>query len=256
MTQPVKDDLYAYNAKLLEYNVNGGKLTRGLTVVHCVVIMKDGKTPPELLQKTEMLGWCCEILQGLLLVADDIMDSSETRRHKPCWYRLLEIGTPNAINDTLGLFCLMMRLVDKYFGKEPSFHRITTLIAENVQKTVFGQYLDTNIKPPEAAELDLTRYTMDRYRATVLHKTAYYSFYLPLALGMTASGVTEEYAFQYAKEFSVEIGEYFQIQDDYLDCYGDPEVIGKIGTDIEEGKCSWLACKVRSGLSIETSLSL
>eukprot|EP00923_Selenidium_pygospionis_P046592 GHVN01080478.1.p1 GENE.GHVN01080478.1~~GHVN01080478.1.p1 ORF type:complete len:181 (+),score=8.43 GHVN01080478.1:292-834(+) len=84
---------------------------------------------------------------------------------------------------------------------------------------------------------------MDRYRATVLHKTAYYSFYLPLALGMTASGVTEEYAFQYAKEFSVEIGEYFQIQDDYLDCYGDPEVIGKIGTDIEEGKCSWLACK-------------
>ncbi len=73
-----------------------------------------------------------------------------------------------------------------------------------------------------------------------MYKTAFYSFYLPCALGMHIAGISDPTLFSKAKEICVAMGEYFQVQDDFLDCYGDPEVIGKVGTDIRDNKCSWL----------------
>ena len=79
------------------------------------------------------------------------------------------------------------------------------------------------------------------------YKTAYYSFYLSVALALRLCGVPESYVvdgqtvrpYEVALSILLPLGEYFQIQDDFLDYAGTPEQIGKIGTDIVDNKCSW-----------------
>ena len=66
-----------------------------------------------------------------------------------------------------------------------------------------------------------------RYLDIVTYKTAYYSFVMPVACGLHLAGVTDPAAFSTASDILLDMGRYFQIQDDYLDCFGDPEVIGE-----------------------------
>jgi len=57
------------------------------------------------------------------------------------------------------------------------------------------------------------------------------------------AGINDDVSLQAIEDITLKTGELFQIQDDFLDCYGDPAITGKVGTDIRDGKLSWLIAK-------------
>ena len=222
---------------MLDYNVPHGKLNRGMGVVDVVRAMSINEPSEEQLHQARTLGWCIEFLQAYFLVADDIMDNSITRRGQPCWYRVPKIGLV-AINDGIILESCIYRILKKHFNAHPAYVHLLDLFHEVTHQTSHGQLLDTTTAP--IGTVDLTRYTQEAYMRIVTYKTAFYTFYLPVACGLRLAGVTDDTAYTLSEKICVLMGQYFQIQDDYLDCFGDPEVIGKVGTDIEDNKCSWL----------------
>lgn len=224
----------------LYYNTPGGKLNRGLSVVDTYLILTGQNLQDldeETYKKVAILGWCIELLQGFFLVSDDIMDQSKTRRGQPCWY--LQEGIGNiAINDSFMLEGAIYVLLKKYFKKDNYYVDLLELFHDVTFQTELGQLLDLTTADEEIVDLD--KFSLDKHSFIVIFKTAYYSFYLPVALAMQVCGVNDESNLKQAEDILIPLGEYFQIQDDYLDCFGTPEQIGKIGTDIKDNKCSWV----------------
>ncbi|KAF8970855.1 isoprenoid synthase domain-containing protein [Flammula alnicola] len=241
----------------LNYNVPGGKLNRGMSVVDTVEILKGRKLTEEEYFKAAILGWCVELLQGFFLVSDDIMDTSITRRGQPCWYRVPEIGMI-AINDSFMLEGAIYRLLKVHFRSEPYYVDLLDLFHETTYQTEMGQLVDLITAPED--KVDLSKFSLERHRLIVIYKTAYYSFYLPVSCAMLVSRIPESYSvptsppttvrpYELALSILLPLGEYFQIQDDFLDFSGTPEQIGKIGTDIVDNKCSWV---VNTALKLAT----
>lgn len=238
----LNDEALQWVEEMMDYTVPGGKLNRGITVlnVHRTLSAPNELTPTQI-AKASVLGWAIEFLQAFFLVADDVMDSSETRRGQPCWYKNSNVGVI-AINDSFLLESFVFTILEKHFENESYGTKLVNLFLQTIQQTEVGQLLDLTSQEMNdgAVIVDLKRFTLDRYKSIVKYKTAYYTFYLPVAIGMITSGVVEKEAFELAERICCKMGEYFQVQDDYLDCFGDPETIGKVGTDIQDNKCSWL----------------
>ncbi|XP_029927749.1 farnesyl pyrophosphate synthase [Myripristis murdjan] len=238
LTDPVLVDALKRLREVLVYNAPGGKRNRGLSVIGSLrELVPPTQLTQDVVQQALLVGWCIELLQAFFLVADDIMDASVTRRGQPCWYKKDGVGL-DAINDSFLLEATIYRLLRSHCRDQPFYIHLLELFTETTFQTELGQALDLMTAPPN--QIDLNRFTLERYKAIVKYKTAFYSFYLPVAAAMYMAGIESEEEHNNAKHILLEMGEFFQIQDDYLDCYGDPAVTGKIGTDIQDNKCSWL----------------
>lgn len=118
----------------------------------------------------------------MLLISDDIMDQSSTRRGQPCWYKLDDVGM-TAINDSLMIENSIYYILKKTFGDTEHYMNLVELFHEAMMITTIGQSLDM-----QTSNRNVDTFTMERYKSIVHHKTAFYTFYLPVALAMNIAG--------------------------------------------------------------------
>nr|CAI5863583.1 unnamed protein product [Callosobruchus analis] len=226
-------------AKVLQYNVPNGKKVRGLsTVISYKILEKPENLTPENIRLANVLGWCVEMLKSFGQIVDDIIDKSELRRHEPCWYKQEDVGL-KAVTDSALLENSVYTVLKKYLSQHPMYPQLQQLFHDVTMKSIMGKALDTSIT--NEGNPDLKKFTMKNYNLIMKYRTGYYSFQLPVAAAMYLANKDDPEQHRQAKTILLEMGQFFHIQDDYLDCYGDPEVTGKRSADIREGKCSWLA---------------
>ena len=184
-----------------------------------------------------------EVLHASALVHDDFMDASDTRRGRPATHRAFEAehraagwrGDPEQYGAAAAIL-----LGDLLLGWAEDMLRRSGFPAEDVapgqaifeqcrNEVIAGQFLDVSVQARGRADVD-TAMTVLRY------KSAKYSIERPIHIGAALAGATPAQLEQLGR-FGLPLGEAFQLRDDLLGVFGDPEETGKpAGDDLVEGK--------------------
>lgn len=179
-----------------------------------------------------------EMFHNFTLLHDDVMDNSATRRNRPSVYAKWGANAAILSGDT------MLTIATQMISKVPD-HKLRSVldIFNKMAIRVYeGQALDMQFEQQDdVSEEDYIRMIMDKTGA-LLGAAA--------QIGALLGGATDDAA-EEMYEFGMMLGIAFQIQDDWLDVYGDAATFGKpIGGDINNNKKTFLLLK---GLNSEES---
>jgi geranylgeranyl diphosphate synthase type II len=174
------------------------------------------------------LAAAVELFHNFSLVHDDIMDKAPLRRGKPTVHSVHGESTALLGGD------VMMVVAYDYINKVNARYikDVIRLFNQTAKEVCEGQQLDMDFE-----KLDLV--SMDDYLHMISQKTSVL-LAASLQLGAIIGGASDNNQ-QHIYSFGKNLGIAFQIQDDYLDAFGDPEKFGKqVGGDIKSNKKTFL----------------
>ncbi len=172
-----------------------------------------------------------EVFHNFSLVHDDIMDDAPLRRGNETVHEKWNINTGILSGDA------MLILAYQHFEEyEPKiFRELAKLFSKTALEVCEGQQYDVDFETRD--DVTIPEYLkMIEYKTAVLVAAA-------MKMGAIVAETTTENA-DLIYDFGLNLGLAFQLQDDYLDAFGDPETFGKqVGGDIIENKKTYLYLK-------------
>jgi geranylgeranyl diphosphate synthase, type I len=208
-----------------------------------------------------------ELFQAAALLHDDVMDDSDTRRGRPAAHRRMaalhrqhgwvgdgeRFGTAAAV--LAGDLCLAWsdELLTRCGLPAADVARARPMFELMRTQLMGGQYLDVL---EQVLPEDQGGGTIERARRVIRYKSAKYSIEHPLLIGGLLAGAGPGLLASYSA-YALPLGEAFQLRDDVLGVYGDPEQTGKpAGDDLREGKRTVLVAEALAAADPDQAAAL
>jgi geranylgeranyl diphosphate synthase type II len=185
-----------------------------------------------------------EVFHNFSLVHDDIMDDAPLRRGQQTVHEKWDINTGILSGDAM--LIMAYQLFENYEAN--TFQALAKLFSKTALEVCEGQQYDVDFETRD--DVTIPEYLkMIEYKTAVLVGAA-------MKMGAIVAKASKEDQ-DHIYEFGKNLGIAFQLQDDYLDAFGDPKTFGKqVGGDIIENKKTFLYLKALEFSSKEDQLQL
>ncbi|MBM1105447.1 polyprenyl synthetase family protein [Aurantibacter crassamenti] len=169
-----------------------------------------------------------EVFHNFSLIHDDIMDDAPLRRGNETVHEKWDINTGILSGDAMLIGAY--QLFENYEGD--TFRQLAQLFSKTALEVCEGQQYDIDFETRDDV-------TIPEYLKMIEYKTA-----VLVAAALKMGGIIANASLELQNsiyDFGRNLGIAFQLQDDYLDAFGDPKTFGKqIGGDIIENKKTFL----------------